>query len=154
MNYRRWHWRSCSRDGASQEKHSFRTLRSSRTTFCGWVTFTSIDGDDKASSDGLTSAGIGFGPNGLQAMDLIVEGFRPKYEQICIGNKPEEARHVFFEGLLLKEGLGMNTTSKSRCRTCAHSSAGLGESWHGKSSWGHPNYTRSSVSPYVLLELI
>jgi hypothetical protein len=40
-------------------------------------------------------------------MDMIEEGFRPKYEQICIGNKTEEARHVFFEGLLLKVGLGM-----------------------------------------------
>lgn len=46
----------------------------------------------------------------MQAMDLIDEGFRPKYEQICIGNKTKEARHVFFEGLLLEEGLGMHMT--------------------------------------------
>lgn len=39
-------------------------------------------------------------------MDLIEPGFRPRYEKICIGNKPADAQHVFFEGLLLEEGLG------------------------------------------------
>ena len=39
-------------------------------------------------------------------MDLIEEGFRPKYEAICVGNKSTDAQHVFFEGLLLQEGLG------------------------------------------------
>lgn len=39
-------------------------------------------------------------------MDLIEPGFRPRYEMICVGNKPAEAQHVFFEGLLLEEGLG------------------------------------------------
>lgn len=54
----------------------------------------------------MHSAGIGFAPNGLRAMDLIEPGFRPKYEQICVGNKPAEAQDVFFEGMLLEEGLG------------------------------------------------
>lgn len=54
----------------------------------------------------FTSAGIGFGPNGLQAMDLIEEGFRPKYEAICVGNKSTKDQSVFFEGLLCEEGLG------------------------------------------------
>ncbi len=81
-------------------------------------------------------AGIGFGPNGMQAMDLIEEGFRPKYEKICIGNKPEEAQHVFFEGLLLEPGLG------------------VGENWYGKSSWGHPRYTRSSAHRKALLDVM
>lgn len=39
-------------------------------------------------------------------MDMIEEGFRPKYEAICVGNKPADAQHVFFECLLLEEGLG------------------------------------------------
>lgn len=40
-------------------------------------------------------------------MDMIEEDFRLRYEKICVGNKPADAQHVFFEGLLLKEGLGM-----------------------------------------------
>ncbi|KAK4500147.1 hypothetical protein PRZ48_008333 [Zasmidium cellare] len=38
-------------------------------------------------------------------MDLIEEGFRPKYESICVGNKSPKDQSVFFEGLLCKEGL-------------------------------------------------
>jgi len=33
------------------------------------------------------------------------------YEKICVGNKRSDAQHVFFEGMLLEEGLG-----GSRCR--------------------------------------
>jgi hypothetical protein len=40
-------------------------------------------------------------------MDLIEPGFRPRYEKICVGNKGAEAQDVFFEGLLLEEGLGV-----------------------------------------------
>lgn len=40
-------------------------------------------------------------------MDLIEPEFRPKYERICVGNKPADAQDVFFEGMLLEEGLGM-----------------------------------------------
>ena len=39
-------------------------------------------------------------------MDMIEPGFRPRYEEICVGNKPAGAQNVFFEGLLLQEGLG------------------------------------------------
>jgi salicylate hydroxylase len=39
-------------------------------------------------------------------MDLIDPVFRPEYEKICVGNKSDDAQHVFFEGLLLEEGLG------------------------------------------------
>jgi hypothetical protein len=39
-------------------------------------------------------------------MDLIEPEFRPKYESICVGNKPAHAQNVFFEGMLLEEGLG------------------------------------------------
>jgi salicylate hydroxylase len=42
----------------------------------------------------------GLAPNGLRAMDLIEPEFRPRYENICIGNKPANAQIVFFEGLL------------------------------------------------------
>ena len=52
------------------------------------------------------SAGIGFAPNGMRTMDMIEPGFRPLYEKVCIGNKPDDAQWVFFEGMLLEEGLG------------------------------------------------
>jgi hypothetical protein len=54
-------------------------------------------------------AGIGFAPNGLRAIDAIEPGFRPKYEKICVGNKREDAQNVFFEGMLLENGLGMRS---------------------------------------------
>jgi hypothetical protein len=37
---------------------------------------------------------------------VIEPGFRPKYEKICVGNKREDAQDVFFEGMLLEDGLG------------------------------------------------
>lgn len=102
-------------------------------------------------TDYSKSAGIGFGPNGLQAMDLMEEGFRPKYEKICVGNKTKEARNVFFEGLLLREGLGVYMANRfSQGMHGTNSSVGLDENWYGKSSWGHPDYTRSSVRSYPL----
>lgn len=40
-------------------------------------------------------------------MDLLEPRFRPLYESISVGNKPADAQGVFFEGLLMAEGLGM-----------------------------------------------
>ena len=40
-------------------------------------------------------------------MDLIEPGFRPLYERICVGNKGEDKQDIFFEGMLLSEGLGI-----------------------------------------------
>jgi hypothetical protein len=42
----------------------------------------------------------------MRTMDLIEPGFRPLYEAICVGNKGEKAQDIFFEGMLLEEGLG------------------------------------------------
>jgi hypothetical protein len=42
----------------------------------------------------------------MRTMDLIEPGFRPFYEEICVGNKGEDAQTIFFEGHLLEEGLG------------------------------------------------
>jgi salicylate hydroxylase len=39
-------------------------------------------------------------------MDAIEPRFRPMYEKICVGNKRSDAQHVFFEGMLLENGLG------------------------------------------------
>ncbi|KAK3652856.1 hypothetical protein LTR56_004804 [Elasticomyces elasticus] len=81
-------------------------------------------------------AGIGFAPNGLQSLDLIEPRFRALYEDVAVGNKREDAQWVFFEGLLLEEGLGQ------------------GEEWYGNSSWGHPNFTRKSAHRKALLEIM
>ncbi|KAK5696377.1 hypothetical protein LTR17_024253 [Elasticomyces elasticus] len=81
-------------------------------------------------------AGIGFAPNGLQSLDLIEPRFRALYEDVAVGNKREDAQWVFFEGLLLEEGLGH------------------GEEWYGNSSWGHPNFTRKSAHRKALLEIM
>ncbi|XMA17342.1 hypothetical protein WAI453_010133 [Rhynchosporium graminicola] len=67
------------------------------------ISFTLYEGAKEYSAAG---AGIGFAPNGMRAMDLINPGFRPFYDQICVGNKGEDAQHIFFEGMLLEEGLG------------------------------------------------
>ncbi|KAJ4991299.1 salicylate hydroxylase [Stagonosporopsis vannaccii] len=88
---------------------------------------------EEAPEYSAVGAGIGFGPNGLRAMDLIEPAFRPRYEKICIGNKPPDAQHVFFEGLLLEDGLGQDRP------------------WHGSSSWGHPDFNRKSVRAHQLV---
>lgn len=42
----------------------------------------------------------------MRTMDLIEPGFRPLYENVCVGNKGEHAQTIFFEGMLLEEGFG------------------------------------------------
>ncbi|KAJ9604294.1 hypothetical protein H2200_011128 [Cladophialophora chaetospira] len=91
---------------------------------------------EEAEQYSVVGAGIGLGPNGLQSMDLIEEGFRPKYEAVCVGNKPPDAQHVFFEGLLLQKGLGLE------------------EAWYGHSSWGHPDFTRKSAHRKEVLDIM
>nr|AMB48856.1 salicylate hydroxylase [Fusarium camptoceras] len=83
-------------------------------------------------------AGIGFGPNGMQALDLIEPGFRPLYEKLCVGNKDTDAQWVFFEGLLLQPGFGLD------------------QSWNGnlKSAWGHKDYVRKSAHRKELLDIM
>ncbi|KAF5705071.1 salicylate hydroxylase [Fusarium mundagurra] len=79
---------------------------------------------EEAKEYSVVGAGIGFGPNGMQALDMIEPGFRPLYEALCVGNKPADAQWVFFEGYLLEPGLGD------------------GKPWNGdrKSAWGHKDY--------------
>ncbi|KAK4947460.1 hypothetical protein LTR10_013828 [Elasticomyces elasticus] len=93
---------------------------------------------EEANEYSAVGAGIGFAPNGLRAMDLIEPGFRPKYEKICIGNKPADAQDVFFEGLLLEEDLGQD------------------QPWSGnlKSAWGHPDFVRKSAHRKTLLDIM
>lgn len=60
-----------------------------------------------ASTERDQSAGIGFAPNGMRTMDLIEPRFRPLYEGVCVGNKGDHAKNVFFEGMLLEPGFGI-----------------------------------------------
>ncbi|KAK5107687.1 hypothetical protein LTR62_000922 [Meristemomyces frigidus] len=91
---------------------------------------------EEAKQYSAVGAGIGLGPNGLRALDLIEPGCRELYEKACVGNKPEDAQNVFFEGMLLEEGLGK------------------GEKWFGQSSWGHPDFTRKSAHRKELLDIM
>jgi salicylate hydroxylase len=50
----------------------------------------------------------------MRSLDLIEPRFRARYEQVCVGNKSKDAEHVFFEGMLLKEGLGALTLRSYR----------------------------------------
>jgi salicylate hydroxylase len=49
----------------------------------------------------------------MRAIDAIEPRFRALYEKICVGNKRSDARHVFFEGMLLETGLGRSTHASS-----------------------------------------
>ncbi|KAJ5301397.1 hypothetical protein PENANT_c023G02832 [Penicillium antarcticum] len=97
------------------------------------VPFTIYEGEKEYS---VVGAGIGFGPNGDLAMDMIEEEFHSKYNAICIGNKAADAQNVYFEGLLLQEGLGFK------------------ESWYGHSSWGHPDYIRRAAHRNAVLQIL
>jgi salicylate hydroxylase len=70
------------------------------------VSLTLLSNGERTRETDRNSAGIGFAPNGLRAMDAIEPRFRPMYEKICVGNRRDDARNVFFEGMLLEPGLG------------------------------------------------
>ncbi|EWG48581.1 salicylate hydroxylase [Fusarium verticillioides 7600] len=93
---------------------------------------------EEAKEYSVVGAGIGFGPNGMQALDLIEPGFRPLYEGLCVGNKSADAQWVFFEGYLLEPGLGDN------------------KPWAGnlKSAWGNQDYVRKSAHRKELLDIM
>lgn len=93
---------------------------------------------EEAKEYSVVGAGIGFGPNGIQALDLIEPGFRALYESVCVGNKDADAQWVFFEGLLLEPGFGR------------------GQPWNGnlKSAWGHKDYLRKSAHRKELLDIM
>ncbi|TIA01384.1 monooxygenase [Aureobasidium pullulans] len=97
------------------------------------VSFTLYEGAKEYS---VVGAGIGFAPNGMRTMDLIEPAFRPLYEKICVGNKGEQNRNIFFEGMLLEEGLGQD------------------QPWFGDSAWGHPRFNRKSAHQKELLEIM
>ncbi|KAJ6134479.1 hypothetical protein N7523_000801, partial [Penicillium sp. IBT 18751x] len=84
----------------------------------------------------VQGAGIGFGPNGDLALDMLQEGFRAEYEKVCVGNMPGQPQDIYYEGMLLKEGLGLN------------------EPWRGKSTWGHADYVRRGAHRNAVLQIM
>ncbi|KAJ5307316.1 hypothetical protein N7476_007972, partial [Penicillium atrosanguineum] len=84
----------------------------------------------------VVGAGIGFGPNGDLALDMLQEGFRAEYEKVCVGNNPANPQDIYFEGMLLQEGLGLK------------------EPWYGHSTWGHPDYTRRAAHRNAVLQIM
>ncbi|KAL4801089.1 hypothetical protein BDV19DRAFT_384105 [Aspergillus venezuelensis] len=88
---------------------------------------------EAASEYSTMGAGIGFGPNWDLALDMIEEGFRPKFDRVCIGNKPESKNCIYYEGVILQEGL---------------------ESWYSNSSCGHPDYVRRAGHRNAVLQLM
>ncbi|KAF9888936.1 hypothetical protein FE257_008105 [Aspergillus nanangensis] len=81
-------------------------------------------------------AGIGFGPNGDLALDMLQEGFRAEYEKVCVGHMPGKPQDIYYQGMLLEEGLGLN------------------EPWCGNSAWGHPDYVRRGAHRNAVLQIM
>jgi hypothetical protein len=44
---------------------------------------------------------------------MLQEGFREKYDKVCVGNMPGEPQDIYYEGMLLEPGLGMHSSSVS-----------------------------------------
>ncbi|PYH94344.1 salicylate hydroxylase [Aspergillus ellipticus CBS 707.79] len=91
---------------------------------------------EAASGYSTVGAGIGFGPNGDLALSMIEEGFLSHYERVCVGHKPPAPQNIYYEGLLLEDGLGLK------------------ESWYGNSSWGHPDYIRRAAHRNAVLQIM
>ncbi|KAK0388791.1 hypothetical protein NLU13_5034 [Sarocladium strictum] len=93
---------------------------------------------EEAKEYSVVGAGIGFGPNGMQALDMLEPGFRALYEGLCVGNKSDDAQWVFFEGNLIEPGFGDD------------------QPWNGnlKSAWGHKDYLRKSAHRKELLDVM
>ncbi|KAH8676134.1 hypothetical protein BX600DRAFT_479858 [Xylariales sp. PMI_506] len=90
---------------------------------------------ESADAFSIIGAGIGFGPNSLNAIDLIDPRFREKYENAKTANERPEFEHSVFDALYAEEGFGE------------------------KRGWtrgiiGAPYFTRSSAHRKDLLEIM
>ncbi|KAI2776520.1 FAD/NAD(P)-binding domain-containing protein [Daldinia loculata] len=54
----------------------------------------------------MVGAGIGLGPNSLNAMDVIDPRFRERYEKVKTRNEKPEFEHSIFDALYAEEGFG------------------------------------------------
>ncbi|KXJ96078.1 hypothetical protein Micbo1qcDRAFT_187712 [Microdochium bolleyi] len=80
-------------------------------------------------------AGIGFGPNSLNAIDLIDTRFRAEYERAKTANEKPEFEHCVFDAMYAEEGFGEKRGWK-------------------QGYIGAPYFTRSSAHRKDLLEIM
>lgn len=91
---------------------------------------------ESAAAFSAVGAGIGLGPNALNAMDLIDKRFRDQYVSIAIGNATPGKKHVMMEAMRLEAGLGE------------------GEDWWGTGGWGTDYFERTAAHRKDLLEIM
>jgi salicylate hydroxylase len=91
---------------------------------------------ESAECFSTVGAGVGLGPNALQAMDMIDKRFRDRYMKIATGNLNPEKKHVMMEAMLLETGLGE------------------GKPWWGHQTWGAPYFERTGAHRKDLLDIM
>ncbi|KAF2832560.1 FAD/NAD(P)-binding domain-containing protein [Ophiobolus disseminans] len=91
---------------------------------------------ESAEAFSAVGAGVGLGPNALNAMDMIDSRFRDMYMKIATGNLRPEKRHVMMEAMRLEAGLGE------------------GESWWGHGGWGATYFERTGAHRKDLLDIM
>ncbi|KAK7970641.1 mannitol 1-phosphate dehydrogenase [Apiospora saccharicola] len=90
---------------------------------------------EAADAFSTVGAGIGFGPNSLNAIDLIDSRFRQEYNKAKTANERPEFEHSVFDALYAEGGLGIN------------------RGWT-KGLIGAPYFTRSSAHRKDLLDIM
>lgn len=91
---------------------------------------------ESATAFSTIGAGVGLGPNSLQAMDLIEKRLYDMYMAIATGNLRAEKKHVMMEAMRMEEGLGE------------------GESWWDNGEWGAPYFERTGAHRKDLLDIM
>lgn len=61
---------------------------------------------EAAKSFSAIGAGVGLGPNAIQAMEDLQPGFTELYKNVSSGNVTPGKDHVMMDGMLVEEGLG------------------------------------------------
>lgn len=97
------------------------------------IPFTIYESAPAFSSVG---AGVGLGPNALQAMDLIDKRFRAMYMKIATGNLNPDKKHSMMEAMRMESGLGE------------------GERWWRHGDWGAPYFERTGAHRKDLLDIM
>ncbi|KAK8056215.1 hypothetical protein PG993_001442 [Apiospora rasikravindrae] len=90
---------------------------------------------EAADAFSTVGAGIGFGPNSLNAIDLIDSRFRQEYNKAKTANEKPEFEHSVFDALYAEEGFGTK------------------RGW-SKGLIGAPYFTRSSAHRKDLLDIM
>lgn len=91
---------------------------------------------ESAPAFSTVGAGVGLGPNALQAMDLIDKRFRNMYMKIATGNLSPDKKHVMMEAMRMESGLGE------------------GEDWWRHGDWGAPYFERTGAHRKDLLDIM